>query len=136
MGEGLKIGGYPMIEKDLKGKVYLPEETKSLSIGELRKLLAEAGYHPNRLALWRAKQQGWFLVSGRKGRGRRASLGLIILTKEEMKLDARTLAAELGVHVTTAYKALRRGWVEVTSANLDSLRVPNDRIEPGDLPIP
>ncbi|MFH1465454.1 MAG: hypothetical protein ABIO70_13790 [Pseudomonadota bacterium] len=123
-------------QKDAAGAVLLTDEARALSVDTLHAAMKAAGYEVSRTTAWRAKRTGRFVPGYRAGSRTLAGdhVGWVKLTKAERQAGPSELSRRLGVDVTTARKAIVRGWFTVTARNRGRLGVPADRIRTGPPP--
>jgi hypothetical protein len=109
--------------KDTGGALRLTEAAMALPLDTLHAAMKEAGYEVSRTTAWRAKRDGRFVAGDHQG--------WVKLTKAERQAGPSDLARRLGVDITTARKAMGRGWFTVTARNRGRLQVSADRIRTG-----
>jgi hypothetical protein len=122
-----------LFQKDPSGAVLLSEHARELPLDDLHAALAEAGYAVSRTTAWRAKRGGRFTPGYREGSRRLAGdhVGWVRLHATERQLGPSELARRMGIDVTTAARAIERGWFSVTKGNREKVTVDASRIREG-----
>lgn len=112
------------------GSLVLTNAGRALSTSELRSSLAEAGFEVSRTTAWRARKSGvcWPRYHERGARTAGDHLGWVGLTRRERQLGPSEIARRFGIDLSTARRAIQRGWFSITLSNQDKVTVARGRI--------